>query len=106
MEISFREFDETDMRETGRLIDLWKYLSGNPKSAITGAQSDLLDVVAAAERALEVGRAPLALFRWLLSHWQQAKTLISNAQEQRAQERLRKWRQNQPKRPAFIESNT
>lgn len=75
------------LRDTGQLVAWWHDASRRRKPVISSSEQSRLYVLAAAERALEVGTAPVALFAWLVSggHW----TALSDAQRERARRRLR-----------------
>jgi hypothetical protein len=91
----FYEMTEADLRDTGKLLKLWEFLAKNEASPVTDSELDRADLIACAERAVELGKPPLRLFRWLLSNFSRAKELISNGQEQRAIERLAAWNTSQ-----------
>jgi len=96
----YYDFSEADLRDTGKLIRLWEFLAKTESSPVGESELDRLDVIACAERALELGKPPLRLFRWLLANFSRAKELLSNGQEQRAAERLAAWNRFQYQEPA------
>lgn len=83
----FSGLSADDLCDTGTLIGWVGWASTQSKSPISRSEQDLLRVVAAAERALEIGDNPPALFASIVGRreWD----LISQDQEERARKRLR-----------------
>jgi hypothetical protein len=86
---SLRNILPTDLRETGRLLDL--YHQAVAAGRIPGSEAGRLDFFALAERASSRGHRPGALFHWLLGH--KRFDFITQADEDAAQQRLRELRQ-------------
>lgn len=91
---AFSELVEGDLRSTERLVRWWERESRSSNPVVGRAERDRLNVLAAAERSIEVARRtqgnPVALFARIVSGklWR----LISNEQEERARVRLLAWR--------------
>lgn len=80
--------DDT-LRDTGKLLEWLKVESRTNAPRARDTEHDRIRVIAAAERALEVGDKPTGLFIHLITNglWNR----ITQAQEDRAVERLRRW---------------
>lgn len=82
----FAALSTDDLRDTAVLLD-WQAEAARRKQPVIGAsEADRLHVLAAAERALEVGKKPVALFATLVGRAQWDK--LSAAQEDRARKRF------------------
>lgn len=79
-----------DLKDDAKLFAWFKAMSGQRHSVVRDTYTDRMNVFAAAERALEVGDDPPALFAYIVSRKQWE--LISCAQEDRGHQRLRRLR--------------
>ena len=79
-----------DLRHDAKLLDLFHAMTRLKNPVLKNCEADLLNVFCAAERALEHGDDPPALFVHIVRdrQWQ----LITNEQEDRARQRLRRLR--------------
>jgi len=75
------------LRDDQRLLAWFKDASGRRKPVITWTEANLLHVFGAAERALELGDAPVGLFARIVAG--AAWGMISNDQADRARNRIR-----------------
>lgn len=91
---AFDALTDGDLRSTERLVRWWERESRSSNPVVGRAELDRLNVLAAAERSIEVARRTkgngVALFARIVSGklWR----LISNEQEERARLRLLAWR--------------
>lgn len=92
---TFYNLCEDDLRDTDKLRSLWRYLAHNESSPVTDTELDWIDLVSCAIRAIENGRPPMRLFRWLLANFSRAKELISVSEEKRALARIAEWKRGQ-----------
>ena len=83
-----------DLRQTERLMA--RFGEAVQRGAMTDCEADRLNWAGAAERALEVGKNPPAVFAAIVRD--QRFQVISGEQEQRAHRRLKRWRDG-PERP-------
>lgn len=79
-----------DLRSDAKLLAWFKAATSQQNPVVRDSYTDRLNVFAAAERALELGDDPPALFAYIVGRKQWE--LISCAQEDRAQHRLRRLR--------------
>ena len=86
----FAKLERDDLRDDETLANWFKAATTRKRPVVTDCYKDWLNVFAAAERALELGTNPVALFAHIVGEhqWQ----LISNEQEDRARHRLRRLR--------------
>lgn len=92
---AFDELTRNDLRDTSRLVQWFHRQAMAARPVIGSAEMDLLNVVGAAERAMEVGVNAVALFASIVGgkRWR----LVSLEQEDRARLRLREWRNGVPR---------
>jgi hypothetical protein len=83
------------LRDDAALLRWFRTATSQRRPVIRASEMNLLRVFSAAERALEVGRNPPALFASIVSHarWE----LISCAQEDRAVARLKASMRGEPR---------
>lgn len=74
------------LRDTGQLVAWYQRATSQRKPVIHHSDANRMRVVTAAERAIEVGEDPVALFAWIVSKGEWAKA--SQEQEERARRRL------------------
>lgn len=81
---------KTDLRNDAKLLDWYNTLTQRKNSLDTDCHVDLLNIFCAAERALEHGDDPPALFVFIVTgkRWE----LITNEQEDRALQHIRRLR--------------
>ena len=82
----FADLTTNDLANDATVLDWFNAATRRKNPVVRDTESDRLNVFAAAERALEVGTNPVALFAHIVGEheWQ----LISNEQEDRARRRL------------------
>ncbi len=90
-----RDVQGHDLRETGRLLQLYEQAVG--LGLASDSEAGRLEFVAMAERARRRGRRPGALFLWLL---RERKTeFVTHSDEEEAARRLREHREGSAERP-------
>ena len=82
----FTKLTTEDLGDDATLLDWFNAATRRRAPVVISSESDRLNVFAAAERALEVGANPVALFAHIVAGHQWH--LISLAQEDRARKRL------------------
>ena len=83
----FKKLSEPDLRDTSKLREWRDEQLTSKRPVVSSSERDFLFVVAAAERALEKGTEPLALFKSLIGKGR--RDLISGEQEDRAAKRIK-----------------
>jgi hypothetical protein len=89
-----------DLKDTSGLMARVDRESKRKRPMVTGSERDRIRVLAAAERAMEVGDNPAAVFTDIVKYgrWD----LISQPQEDRAAKRLKAWQSQAPPRNGAV----
>ena len=82
----FAKLTTNDLADNATLLDWFNAATRRKNPVVIDSEHDRLNVFAAAERALEIGANPAALFAHIVGEHQWH--LISQAQEDRARKRL------------------
>lgn len=87
---SFAELTIETLKDTTLLLNWFRRIAKKDKPVINYTEANMLNVVGAAERAIERGNNPMALFANIIAnqHWH----YINNVQEGRAMVRIAEWR--------------
>jgi hypothetical protein len=87
----FFEFDSEDLRDTGRIMELFDHLTQKRRHPIAGSQEERLSIMCCAEHALRIGKKPIKLFLWMIGKWPESLQNIADMDEDSAHRRLKTW---------------
>lgn len=98
----FSKLTAEHLADPGRMLEWFSYAAGLPNPVVSDSESSRMNVLCAAERALEFGTKPVALFTTLVSKgkWD----FITQAQEDRALAKLREYQQSRAPPPAAADN--